>query len=135
MGVNGCGWARMGAMQYRGTGGHENKASIKENGCAAHNLGPMAGEISPDIMFQVVGQKMVEMSADGYRSVPVGEYRYIGKKGSKNKAKSPQSGRAGGAFVMSDDSKKRQEVGRDSLGDQRGSWGRMGGKQEARSMI
>ena len=135
MGVNGCGWARMGAMWYRGTGGHENKASIKKNGCEAHNLGPMAGEISPDIMFLVVWQKMVEMSADGYRSVALGAYRCMGKKGSKNKAKSPQSGRAGGIFVMSDDSKKRQEVGRDSLGDQRGSWGRMGGKQEARSMI
>ena len=36
---------------------------------------------------------------------------------------------------MSDDSKKRQEVGRDSLGGQRRSWERMGGKQEARSMI
>ena len=57
MGANGCVWARMGAIWYRGTGGHENKASIKENGCAAHNLGPMAGEISPDIMFLVVWQK------------------------------------------------------------------------------
>ena len=95
----------------------------------------MVGEISPDIMFLVVWQKMVEMSADGYRSVPVGANRCTGKEGSKNKAKSAQSGRAGGVFVMSDDSKKRQEVGRDSLGGQRGSSGRMGGKQEARSML
>ena len=119
MGVNGCGWARMGAMWYRGTGGHENKANIKKNGCAAHNLGPMAGEISPDIMFQVVGQKMVEMSADGYISVSASANRCMGKEGSKNKAKIPQSGRAGGVFVMSDDSKKSQEVGKDSLGGQR----------------
>ena len=54
MGVNGCKWAQMGAMWYRGTGGHENKASIKKNGCATHYLGPMAGEISPDIMFLIV---------------------------------------------------------------------------------
>ena len=38
----------------------------------------------------------------------------------KNKVKSPQSGRAGGVFVMSDDNKKSQEVGKDSLGGQRG---------------
>ena len=75
------------------------------------------------------------MSADGYKSVPLGENKRMGKEGSKNKAKSPQIGRAGGVFVMSDDIKKRQEVGRDSLGGQRGSWGRMGGKQEARSVI
>ena len=51
MDVNGCGWVRMGAMWYRGTVGHKNKASIEKNGYAGHDLGPMAGEISPDIMF------------------------------------------------------------------------------------
>ena len=51
MDVNGCGWVRMGAMWYRGTGGHKNKASIEKNGYVGHDLGPMAGEISPDIMF------------------------------------------------------------------------------------
>ena len=60
------------------------------------------------------------MSADGYRSVSVSANRCMGKEGSKNKAKNPPSEQAGGAFVMSDDSKKSQEVGKDSLGGQRG---------------
>ena len=71
---------------------------------------------------------MVELSTDGYRSVPLGANECTDKEGIKNKARSPESGRAGGVFVMSDDSKKRQEVDRDSLGGQRGSWGRMGGE-------
>ena len=79
MGVNGCKWAQMGAMWYRGTGGHENKTSIKKNGCTSHYLGPMAGEIFPGHHVFDSLTKIVEMSADGYRSVPVGANRCMGK--------------------------------------------------------
>ena len=39
MDVNGCGWVRMGAMWYRGTGGHKNKASIEKNGLCRARFG------------------------------------------------------------------------------------------------
>ena len=52
------------------------------------------------------------MSADGYISVPLGANTSMGKEGSKNKAKIPQSGRAGGVFVMSDDRNKIRKLAR-----------------------
>ena len=41
-------WVHWGAGD---TGGHKNKVSRDKNACTGHDLGPMAGEISPDIMF------------------------------------------------------------------------------------
>ena len=38
-------------------------------------------------------------------------------------------------LVIHDHGEKTQEVGRDGLGDQRGSWGGMEGKQEACGVI
>ena len=55
----------------------------------------MAGEISPDIMFWAVWQKVVRMGADGCISVPMGADECMGKEGSKNKAKRAPNGRAG----------------------------------------
>ena len=48
MGVNGCAWVR---WDPGDTGGHKNKVSRDKNGCSGRDLGPMAGEISPNIMF------------------------------------------------------------------------------------
>ena len=98
MGVHGCGWILMGAMQYRGTGGHKNKASREQNGCAGHDLGPMAGEISPDIMFWDVWQKVVRMGADGCRSFRMGADGCMSKEGNKNKTKTSPHGRTGDIF-------------------------------------
>ena len=48
MGVDGFGWV----LWVPGdTGDTKNKTRQEQNDCAAHDLGPMAGEISPDIMF------------------------------------------------------------------------------------
>ena len=47
----------------------------------------MTGEISPDIMFWGVWQKVVWMGTDGYRSVWMGADGPIGKEGSKNRGK------------------------------------------------
>ena len=41
-------WVHWGAGD---TGGHKNKVSRDKNARTGHDLGPMAGEISPDIMF------------------------------------------------------------------------------------
>ena len=61
-------------------------------GVEGQDLVPMAGEISPDIMFWGVCQKMVWVSADGYSAVLMGADGCIGKEGSKNKAKRAPNG-------------------------------------------
>ena len=48
MGAYESGWVRWGAG---GTGEHINKVRRDKNACTGHNLGPVVGEISPDIMF------------------------------------------------------------------------------------
>ena len=53
-GTNGCVWVRTGASGDRGHGGYKNKASGGIYGRAGQDLGPMAGEFSPDIMFWAV---------------------------------------------------------------------------------
>ena len=58
----------------------------------------MAGEISPDIMFWGVWQKVVRMGADGCISVPMGADGCMGKEGSKNKTKRAPNGQAGHVF-------------------------------------
>ena len=57
--VDGCEWVRMGALGHRIHGGHINKARRGKNGRAGHISVAMAGEISPDIMFLPVCQKVV----------------------------------------------------------------------------
>ena len=48
MGADGLVWVRLGA---RSMGGHKNNVCGDKNGRAGPDLGPMAGEISPNIMF------------------------------------------------------------------------------------
>ena len=75
------------------------------------------------------------MVADACKWVGMSNYGCIGNERTKNKTKKAPNGRAGHVFVMPGHSKKSQEVGRYSLGGQRGSWGKLEGEQEARSMI
>ena len=91
----------------------------------------MTGEFSPDIMFWEGSQKMVRMGANGCESVRIGHYNCISNGGTKNKTKTPLNARAGHVCLMCDHGKKSREVGRDSLGGQRGSWGAIEGNQEA----
>ena len=55
----------MGALGSRGTVGHKNNACRDKNGRAGPDLGPMAGEISPNIMF-------CKKRAKGVRTAPHG---------------------------------------------------------------
>ena len=48
MGADGFGWVPWGVGRMRG---HRNNACRDKNGHAGPDLGRMAGEISPDIMF------------------------------------------------------------------------------------
>ena len=55
MGVNGCIWV---LWDPGYTGGQKSKASRDKNGYLGHDLGSMAGEISPDTMFCDFNQKI-----------------------------------------------------------------------------
>ena len=94
----------------------------------------MAGEISPDIMFLGVWQKMVRMGADGYRPVLMGEDGCIGKEGGKKEAKRAPHGRAGDVLQCMYTVQKKQEVGRDGHGGLEGTRGGIQGKQELRGL-
>ena len=56
MGEDGCTWVRWGAGDTRDTKSREVGGI---NGVSDQDLGAMAGEISPDIMFSGVCQKMM----------------------------------------------------------------------------
>ena len=135
MGANECGWVCMDAIWYLGTGGQNNKASAAKIGPTAHGFGSMAGEISPNIMFGESWREGTKMVAYACKWVGMSDYGCMGNGRTKNKTKKAPNGRAGHVFVMPGHSKKSQEVVRYSLGGQRGSWGELEGKQEARSMI
>ena len=95
MGAHGCGWVRW------GTGGIGSTKTRQEGviyDLTGQDLGPMAGEISPDIMFWGVCQKMMWMGADGYRAVRMGADGRINKERGKNTEKGAPNGRAGHVF-------------------------------------
>ena len=89
MGADGC--VRV-CWDAGATGRYKNKVSRHKNGCAGHNLGPMAGEISPNIMFCGCSQKWSRMGENGCISVRMGEDGCISNEKSKNKAKRPTNG-------------------------------------------
>ena len=66
MGVYGCVWVRWGVGD---TGDTKTNKGGADFGLAVPDLGPMAGEISPDIMFWAVWRKVLRMGADGCKSV------------------------------------------------------------------
>ena len=70
-----------------GTGRHKNKASRHKNGDTGHDLGPMAGEISPNIMFCIKTKKSVRLTLDGCVWVRIGWLGPIHAKKSKNERK------------------------------------------------
>ena len=62
MGADGLVWMRWGVGNI---GGHKTKSRRVKNGRAGYIFGPMAGEISPNIMFCDFRQKVVRMGDDG----------------------------------------------------------------------
>ena len=56
MGADRCGWVSWGAGHMRGT---KTKQAGGIYGLKGQDLGAMAGEISPDMMFLAGSQKMV----------------------------------------------------------------------------
>ena len=55
MGAHGCGWVRWGTV---GIGSTKTRQEGVIYDLTGQDLGPMAGEISPDIMFWECGKKM-----------------------------------------------------------------------------
>lgn len=62
MDADGCGWVRWGVG---GTGNTKTRQSGDILGLTGQDLTPMAGEISPDMMFWAGRQKVSKMGADG----------------------------------------------------------------------
>ena len=74
----------MSALGHRDTGGHKNKGSRDRIGHIGHAFGPMAGEISPNIMFCDDREKMAQMDADGYKWMQMGAIGCMGKGTTQN---------------------------------------------------
>ena len=78
------------------TGGMNNTKTSHAGGMegvSAQDLGAMAGEISPDIMFWCVWGKVVWMGVDGCKACWMGANEPIYKKERKNKEKRAPNGR------------------------------------------
>ena len=69
MTLHGRGWVR---WDVGCTANTKTRQSVGIWGLTGQDLGPMAGEISPDIMFGEWRQKLARMGADGCRSVRMG---------------------------------------------------------------
>ena len=95
MGVNGCGWV---ILCMGGTGDTKTRQAGGIWGLAGQDLGPMAGEISPDIMFWAVWPKVSRMGVDGCRWVRMRVNECMSKEGGKNKAKRGVNSRSGHVF-------------------------------------
>ena len=94
MGANGFLWVRWGAGGARST---KTRQAGGIYGRAGQDWGAMAGEISPDMMFLGVWQKVVWMGADAYRAFWMGADGCGGKGGgTKHGKKSSKWARRGG---------------------------------------
>ena len=78
MDADGCGWVLWGVG---GTGNTKTRQAGDILGLADQDSGPMAGEISPDMMFWEGCRKMANMVADGHSSVRMGAVGLGGMRG------------------------------------------------------
>ena len=95
MGVDRCGWVRRGTGHVRGT---KTKQAGGIYGLKGQDLGAMAGEIFPSMMFLVGSQKMARMGADGYKLIRMGANGCMSNGENKNKVKRTTNARSGDVF-------------------------------------
>ena len=81
IGAYGCEWVCWGA---EGMGNAKTRQAGVIQGLADQDHEPMAGEISPDIMFCEIRPKVSKVDVDGCRSVGVGANMCASKGESKN---------------------------------------------------
>ena len=86
-GINGCLWVRIGAMGPRGHGETQKQGKQTQKRWCRHDLGPMAGEISPNIMFCIKTKKNSRLTLDGCAWVRMGWLGPMHVKKSKNERK------------------------------------------------
>ena len=132
MDVYGCAWVRWGAGVM---GRHTNKASRHKNGCAGHDLGPMAGEISPNIMFCQTKAKRAHTAPDGCAGVRMGTIGCICTGKQENKEKWGENQRSGHILQVWSRATKHRKVGKDGRGSQRGYRGAIMVDQRVRGAI
>ena len=123
MGANGCGWVWMGAMGYRGTVGHKNKASRDKHGHIGHcfwryGRGNFPGHDVLWFLAKVVkyGCRWVIMDADGCNWA-----YYHGGEQKQGKKIPKWVSRA--CFATYAHSEKNRKSAADGYGAQRGSCG------------
>ena len=90
MDADGCGWVRWGVG---GTGNTKTSQSGDIWGLTGQDLAPMAGEISPDMMFWEGCKKMANMVVDDHSSVRMGAGGLVGMRGTQNSKKKFENAR------------------------------------------
>ena len=133
MGVYGCGWVRWVAG---GTGDAKTRQAGGFYGRAGQDLGPMAGEISPDIMFWAVWRKRSKMGKYGCKSVRMGAIGCADTGRSKNKITNSKKQASRTWFWILVHRGQMQEVSRDGHGGLEGTmWRNRGERRGARCDI
>ena len=106
MGADGYEWVQWGAGA---TGGHKNKTNRDENGRSDPDCDPMAGEISPDIMFRKTKAKVIRTTPHGGKWICMDVVRHICSGGQEKMAKRGKI-RDQDMFCRSDRRQQKQQV-------------------------
>ena len=132
MGVYACVWVHWG---IGGTGNTKTRQRGGNYGHAGPDLGPMAGEISPNIMFCQTKTKWVQTAPDGCAGVRMGEIGYICTGEQENKEKRGKKWRSGRIFQVWSRARKQHIVDKDGRGGQRRYRGEIMAQQRVRGAI
>ena len=119
----------MGALGYRRHEGHRNKAGREHLCLKCQELGPMAGEISPDIMFWEISPKSGARACTWVQIDFYGCNRTNGHREAQKACKKRRKWMRRTYFSIHVHSAKKQDVGRDDHGDQREPRGAIEGDQ------
>ena len=117
MGMHGCGWVGCGPG---GTGDIKTRQEGLIYALAGPDLGPMAGEISPDIMFCEKTKKHEYTTPYGCTWVSMSAYALTHAVASKNTTKRGGNDLSGHVLSCMVDSNNKQELGDETI------WGREG---------
>ena len=124
MSVDGCGPVR---WDIWSVGGYKAKARRGKNGHAEHDSDPMAGEISPDIMFGKKTKKNAQTTLDGSMWVPMGAMGHRDMEEQENKRKRDTYCANGVMLCMCVQATEKQQNNNDENSHQRGQREQMSG--------
>ena len=132
MGAYACLWVHWG---IGGMGNTKARQRGGNYGRAGPDLGPMAGEISPNIMFCQTKAKWVQTVPDGCAGVRMGAIGLICTGKQENKEKWVKNGRSGHILQVWSRARKQHVVDKDGRGGQRGYSGGIMAEQRVRGAI